>query len=542
MALEKTHSEIKTVFLHVYENYTVPDNITNNIDPGFTQKMFDFISLTIDNGKNLNVSEKHVENFINENSRLQYENNKLLTWIDETNKRRDFDMKNLRHELEMQKIKDIHMLKENMLGEYNEQKEKFIKEIQDKDDIIEKGEKENIEKINNFKNRWLAEKAKIIEEEKKRIQDELKDNFQTLINHNKELYENRIKEKDRMLDMIKEQFASHEAVYCSQIDNLRKTVSLCEERLSKMDNDQAKQLTSINETVMSFKSSNIAKGDFGEFRVREFLEDHFPEMEITDTSASAQCGDIHLSYDNMKFIVEVKTKQKTTKTDIDKFERDIHDNSDFDGYIMLASSANIPTKGCYELYFYNDKPVLYISKIFDQPYIIKLGITIILRVAKRNMLINKNNDECDPQTMEMYDNIKSTLESCYNTINCMTSSNKAYAKIIDIVKTEKTKTEQYIETSRIKIEHLLIKYNDKLKMNNVVDVNRDVHDKYFEILYETKQAIIKETGRTKIVYKEILQRVAERDDIDISLDYLKKKYPKTKFDTLCKQRDLTSPV
>ena len=148
------------------------------------------------------------------------------------------------------------------------------------------------------------------------------------------------------------------------------------------------KIDSIYSIIESLKSSNAAKGSFGENCIRSMLQTFFPSAEINDVSHIPHSGDLMMLYNNTTIMIEIKTKSYTTKEDLLKFEKDVemHTN-ECNAALFVTSSCGIPNKGDFALEFMHDIPVIYVSQILDCSYNLKICTQALCSIVQ--LLHNK---------------------------------------------------------------------------------------------------------------------------------------------------------
>jgi hypothetical protein len=109
----------------------------------------------------------------------------------------------------------------------------------------------------------------------------------------------------------------------------------------------------------------VAQGIIGEETVVKWIGELFNSAEITDQSHLSAKTDLKVKIFNRILLIEIKNKQTITKIDIDKFIRDMQENTnDVNGGIFISlMTPMIPNKGDFSLEYVADKPVIYLHSV-----------------------------------------------------------------------------------------------------------------------------------------------------------------------------------
>ncbi len=163
----------------------------------------------------------------------------------------------------------------------------------------------------------------------------------------------------------------------------------------------------INEERMRNKLEVIAdgsakKGEIGEEMIYNWTLELFNAAEITDQSKFTAKCDLRVKINNKLFLMEVKNKVTITKADIDKFIRDISENSSevHGGLFISINSPSIPNKGDFYLEYINDIPVIYLH----------VDCKATLKVAIKTLLFLNNKTDSDVLTM-LVNNVHNRISS-----------------------------------------------------------------------------------------------------------------------------------
>lgn len=116
--------------------------------------------------------------------------------------------------------------------------------------------------------------------------------------------------------------------------------------------DQRDSLLSRLDPIANLCSPNVVKkGQIGEGLVRHIITEAFPECIIQDVSKGGHCADIRVIIDNVRFMIEVKNKATVTLDDVNKFKRDVFENTECIDCALFISivSPSIPGIGTFDI-------------------------------------------------------------------------------------------------------------------------------------------------------------------------------------------------
>lgn len=138
------------------------------------------------------------------------------------------------------------------------------------------------------------------------------------------------------------------------------------------------------------------KGKLAEKIVIQNLVKHFPDAEIDDTGYEFGKGDIILTYNRYKIMIEVKNYDGRSVTTIEqqKFHRDLAQN-DYNAGILVSCRSGIAHKKdkfMYELSSDN-KIVVYLSNAGSEGYGLIWAILFIVKSLRLSEEITKEQDE-----------------------------------------------------------------------------------------------------------------------------------------------------
>ena len=132
-------------------------------------------------------------------------------------------------------------------------------------------------------------------------------------------------------------------------------------------------------SIHKINDNSSMKGQMGENKMKQILTMLFPKNEIEDTHSTPGRGDFILSCRNdKKILIDNKDySSNVPKKEIDKFEKDIRENSDVFGGVLISNSSGVCKKDDFQLDIINAKPVIYIHNTNKDSNKIKCGIDLI---------------------------------------------------------------------------------------------------------------------------------------------------------------------
>ena len=161
----------------------------------------------------------------------------------------------------------------------------------------------------------------------------------------------------------------------SQMREAQIQVASLQDKLNNVSSDAQTTILSKMESLLGYGNSidNIEKGNYGENYVNSHILESFPDSNLIDVSGTTASGDIiwEMEENDFKCLVEVKNVAHGKNLNIDKFVRDVNQNSDQClvncGLFVSLKTENIPFKGKLKLEFVNNVPVIYVSNVFKCP-------------------------------------------------------------------------------------------------------------------------------------------------------------------------------
>jgi hypothetical protein len=178
------------------------------------------------------------------------------------------------------------------------------------------------------------------------------------------------------------------------------------------EKEATKALTYISSSLCKSKESAPIMGAIGEEMIYNWVSELFNSAEIENQShLTAKC-DLRVKLNNKLFLLEIKNKTAIVKTDVDKFVRDISENSKeiHGGLFISLNTPSIPNKGDFSLEYINDIPCIYAY----------IGDKQTLKVSLKTLLLLNNKTDTEVLTM--------IVNSIYSQISNLSSGASALEK------------------------------------------------------------------------------------------------------------------
>ena len=173
----------------------------------------------------------------------------------------------------------------------------------------------------------------------------------------------------------------------------------------------------------SIHSNSSRKGQIGELRTGELLNQLFPSAEIYDTGHTTANGDFRIVIQGIQILYEHKNFQNNVpKRDIEKFKRDI-EVSDCDGGIICSDSSGISNHNDLDLEIIGEaqKPALYLHHTLTHPEKIQIAVNLLV-----NILVNKVDLNTSTLTQ-----IKEQVKECDSLLTIYQSNKKQIGLLQD---------------------------------------------------------------------------------------------------------------
>ena len=252
---------------------------------------------------------------------------------------------------------------------------------------------EQIKRIRE-KNKKLKEDKVVLEEAiEKNIQDhetKLEQTRKTCKIQTENLYKNKIEAMEAETNELKNALSlKNKAFYeeiNSKLDEAREKHKVEMEDLRKEKNKELEDIREKLYTNTASKKIAANKGAEGEELVGEWLTKYFPKAEIEDTAQQWGKGDMIMTYNGKKILVEVKTDKKNVqKVGVKKFEKEMMKLKEIDGGLLLSLNAGVSGKSDWQVQMYGKKPALYLCNVTECPRSIVGGVDFLYQIMNTKM-------------------------------------------------------------------------------------------------------------------------------------------------------------
>jgi len=198
-------------------------------------------------------------------------------------------------------------------------------------------------------------------------------------------------ENSQLQDMLR----TSRQMFQDEFVNIRKTIqsefetktSMLESSLQELK-EEKKELSSQLSALLQTRGNSSKLGHQGEINLEDILQSVFPESNIEPIES--HCGDFVQSYRNLKIMWEAKNHHTSVpKRDVDKFLRDMKNNTDIDVGVMVAMNTHVEAHNSnngLDFEFLNDvdsrpyRCVFYISNLlaYENPTFILRFMNVFL--------------------------------------------------------------------------------------------------------------------------------------------------------------------
>jgi hypothetical protein len=212
----------------------------------------------------------------------------------------------------------------------------------------------------------------------------------------------------------------------NEIDFLKKTLEDLDQQrqdeIRRLEENNARYVDSLKEQLTHLKTiydeehkqhernKNVVKlGQIGEAHVEQYINDHFHEGSVDNTTKKGGQGDLHFWYKQCDILIEVKNKNNITPEDVNKFTRDVKTSNTAIGGILVSikHGVHIPCHSSYDVEWIDDTPVIFISDFETLPDMLYVAVKTIYHHHN----VRKINQEKDQE-----DALKEELDKLINTI------------------------------------------------------------------------------------------------------------------------------
>lgn len=273
------------------------------------------------------------------------------------------------------KIKDMEVSQK-------EKEKKFINDLDSKNRIIKDVRREFSEKQNHLH---------------KQIEENISLNYKSQINFKDKTIENitrELKESQNEMNTLRNSYNHMEMSRRNELIKEHKN------EMQQLRDNYDKKIESLQESIMSIQKINensFFKGKVGEDKMKQTLTMLFPKNEIEDTHAQPGRGDFIITCKNDKKIL-IDNKDYSTnvpKKEIDKFEKDIRENTDVFGGVLISNSSGVSKKDDFQIDIINSKPVMYLHNTNNNNNKIKCAIDLIESILCANHIDFQDKEICD---------------------------------------------------------------------------------------------------------------------------------------------------
>lgn len=421
--------------------------------------------------------------------------------VDYSHKISNSDIKKTKDALEVQyktKIKDIiasHKESINQLkNTIEEERKKYITDLNKEIEFIRRTE-------NDRYNRQLESNNKTIESlqyqlndvllkqqtEQKKFNQQISDvynNVEQEINNKlkkeyEQLYSSKIIEYNTTINHLKEEVKKHE-IKLSEIPTI---TSIIKEESDKQRQALSEFDNKLEPLYKLYTGTNEEKGRIAEQTITEYLsnEPRYTDAIINNVSGETAVGDIHMQWNGLKCLIEVKNKKKLTVDDMRKFERDVQNtsiNSSINCAVFVSLRSNdFPgkTREVIQMDVVNNIPVIY-TYITD--FSLLYYSFICLKSVVDNVVDNSN------QHNKLVSYYQSYMKKTQHLINYFNKQIKAHETSIRSLKKELFTLTSLNEELVSNIElysgdsfTMLDSIDDILEVSNTHDDNSNIDNK-----------------------------------------------------------------
>lgn len=279
---------------------------------------------------------------------------------------------------------------------------------------IERQQKET-EKMNAIN---LDSKNRMIENIQREFKEKKEQMFQQIETNVSLNYKTQLKFKDNTISKMSTELESlrnkNNSIIINQ-NNMERSrhdevVKLHKGEIENLRESYEKKIENLQELVLSIHKINdnsSIKGKVGEDKMKQILTMLFPKNEIEDTHSTPGRGDFIITCRNDKKIL-IDNKDYSTnvpKKEIDKFEKDIRENADVYGGVLISNSSGVSKKDDFQVDIINSKPVIYIHNTNQNNNKIKCAIDLIESILCANH-IDFNDKEISDKLSKISSEIK----------------------------------------------------------------------------------------------------------------------------------------
>lgn len=410
-------------------------------------------------------------------------------------------------------------------------------------------ENELLSLVSKFNKRLNDQKQQLLDERESAIDDRVSRMLRTVRAENDRL--------TRELEVL-EKYKDDEVMKCRAKDDDQKMIlQLYDTVIREKDvlmSDLTKKLDRLTSTIQNITSSSPAKGLFGERCMIAIVNGFFPSAEVRDVTHVPRSGDLVLRVDGLSIMIETKTKNSVSREDLVKFERDLCEHgSEYDAALFVTSSSGIPNRGEFDLTVNDNRPVMYVSRVFDDPRIVHLALRTLVCIVPLLRVTNGTDppSQCPEEFSRLMESFSRTVKLAYEFIDLIKQNAKTLDTIARLALEQKNTNDKKLSRCIDEISRLTDEYKTKMapQMQNysrnckatssVVTRDLNDHDDLCRTVHEEWKRMVEEIGNDRFAYKKLAQRVIDsRKTSFTNVDRLVKSLPKNKFEEYRKRTSI----
>ena len=287
-------------------------------------------------------------------------------------------------------------------------------------------------------------------EAKQKENEIIRNSYEEKLKNMQDRLEAQIESKDKTLTQLKENI--NEKIHAVFGEKERDYMILLEKKESdikllnyKLEHAQTKLLennnvnTEINEIKESinrvFRNNNAITGAAGENFIYSYIKDHMilNESQIENVSGSSNACDIYLQYKSIKCGIESKNHTYPVKSVcINRFaETDIkNDNYNCGLFVSIKSEyVNVSNIKHFDVRFYHNKPVIFLSDIIRRPEHIIYAIKTLEFIVSNNSRTNNEINTIIQSVKTMVQTLDKLQRNNNSCIKSLKESNQSIEEI-----------------------------------------------------------------------------------------------------------------
>ena len=215
---------------------------------------------------------------------------------------------------------------------------------------------------------------------------------------------------------------------------LNSTLASNTQQLSESRVIQERTSSELEEYLGKYKKS-VLKGEQGENKLVNILNNVFPSAEIDNVSKTGHCGDVMLVRDQKdKILLENKVYTENLPTkEVQKFQRDVHEQR-CHGVLLSQTSGICHIENWRIEISSNNNVMIYLHNVQNDPDIIKQAIQLIDSLSSKLSSVFSTSQETEkkieipPNVLEMMNHEFKHLNEIIKNLNTL---NKKYQKDTD---------------------------------------------------------------------------------------------------------------